>query len=68
MSGSEFRQIMQNCGHTVRSLADRWGVSKSTVARECDRDEVRGLYRDAILLVAGSGTSLERGDAANPVK
>jgi len=51
MTGTEFQSIIERTGHSVRSLADRWGVGRSTISRECQRDEVRGLYRDAILRV-----------------
>lgn len=48
MTGTEFQQIIEEGPYSQRQLADRWGVSHTTIQRECRREEVRGLYRDAI--------------------
>jgi IS30 family transposase len=48
MTGDEFQQKVEDSGYSQRQLAERWGVSHTTIQRECRRDEVRGLYRDAI--------------------
>jgi IS30 family transposase len=48
MTGTEFRERIEASEYSQRELAKRWGVSHTTIQRECDRDEVRGLYRDAI--------------------
>jgi IS30 family transposase len=47
MTGDEFRSIIERTGHSAYTLEDRWGVGKSTIHRECQREEVRGLYEDA---------------------
>lgn len=51
MTGQQFRDRIQRSGYSQRELADRWGVSHTTIQRECAREQVRGLYRDAILHV-----------------
>lgn len=51
MTGEEFQDRIQQSEYSQRELAKRWGVSHTTIQRECARDEVRGLYRDAILRV-----------------
>lgn len=48
MTGHEFQQIIDRSEYSQRQLAERWGVSHTTIQRECRRSEVRGLYRDAI--------------------
>jgi len=47
MTGTEFQSIIERTGHSIYTLKERWGVGKSTIHRECQRDEVRGLYEDA---------------------
>jgi hypothetical protein len=49
MTGTEFQERIEASEYSQREIADRWGVSHTTIQRECDRDEVRGLYRDAII-------------------
>ena len=51
MSGDQFRDAIERAGLSRRQLAERWGVSHTTVNDECQKREVRGLYRDAILQV-----------------
>ena len=51
MTGTEFRDAIERTGLSRRQLAERWGVSHTTVNDETRKDEVRGLYRDAILRV-----------------
>jgi len=51
MTGTEFRDAIERTGLSRRQLAKRWGVSHTTVNDECQKDDVRGLYRDAILQV-----------------
>lgn len=51
MTGTEFRKRIKRTGLSRRQLAKRWGVAHTTVNDECKKDEVRGLYRDAILRV-----------------
>jgi IS30 family transposase len=48
MTGDEFRKQIEDAGVSRRQLAKRWGVAHTTVNDECKKDEVRGLYRDAI--------------------
>jgi len=48
MTGQQFQKRIEGSGYSQRQLAERWGVSHTTIQRECRRDEVRGLYRDAI--------------------
>lgn len=51
MTGDRFRRLREELGFTLRELAERWGVHNRTINREEQKDEVRGLYRDAILCV-----------------
>jgi transposase len=51
MTGTEFRDAIERTGLSRRQMAERWGVSHTTVNDETRKDEVRGLYRDAILRV-----------------
>jgi len=51
MTGAEFQNTIERTGLSRRQLAERWGVAHTTVNDECKKDEVRGLYRDAILRV-----------------
>jgi len=51
MTGDQFRNHIERTGLSRRQLAKRWGVAHTTVNDECKKDEVRGLYRDAILRV-----------------
>lgn len=51
MTGDEFRECIEASEYSQRRLADRWDVSHTTIQRECARETVRGLYRDAILCV-----------------
>jgi IS30 family transposase len=51
MTGSEFRKRIEASEYSQRELARRWNVSHTTIQRECEREKVRGLYRDAILRV-----------------
>jgi len=51
MTGTEFQDCIERTGLSRRRLAERWGVSHTTVNDETRKDEVRGLYRDAILRV-----------------
>jgi len=51
MTGTEFQSIIERTSLSRRQLAKRWGVAHTTVNDECKKDEVRGLYRDAILRV-----------------
>jgi IS30 family transposase len=48
MTGQQFQKCIEQSGYSQRQLAERWGVSHTTIQRECRREEVRGLYRDAI--------------------
>jgi len=48
MTGQQFREAIDRSEYSQRELAKRWGVSHTTIQRECNRDEVRGLYADAI--------------------
>ena len=48
MTGQQFQKCIEQSGYSQRQLAKRWGVSHTTIQRECRREEVRGLYRDAI--------------------
>jgi len=48
MTGNQFRDHIERTGLSRRQLAKRWGVAHTTVNDECQKDEVRGLYRDAI--------------------
>jgi hypothetical protein len=52
MTGDEFQKLRKRTGHTLRSLQDRWGVDYRTVHAEEQKDEVRGLYADALIRVA----------------
>jgi len=51
MTGDQFREHLERTGLSRRQLAKRWGVAHTTVNDECKKDDVRGLYRDAILRV-----------------
>jgi len=51
MTGTEFQDCIERTGFSRRQLAERWGVSHTTVNDETRKDEVRGLYRDAIMRV-----------------
>jgi len=51
MTGTEFEEKIERSGFSRRLLAQRWGVSHTTVNEETRKEEVRGLYRDAILRV-----------------
>lgn len=51
MTSDQFRNHIERTGLSRRQLAKRWGVAHTTVNDECKKDEVRGLYRDAILRV-----------------
>jgi IS30 family transposase len=48
MTGDEFQALIEGSEYSQRQLAERWGVSHTTIQRECAREKVRGLYRDAI--------------------
>lgn len=48
MTGDKLEELRQELDLSIRDLADRWGVGKSTLHREEDKDEVRQLYADAI--------------------
>jgi len=48
MTGQQFQEYISDSGYSQRELAERWGVSHTTIQRECRREKVRGLYRDAI--------------------
>jgi len=48
MTGKQFQKRIEESGYSQRQLAKRWGVAHTTVNDECQKDEVRGLYRDAI--------------------
>jgi len=48
MTGQQFREAIDRSEYSQRELAKRWGVSHTTIQRECNRDAVRGLYADAI--------------------
>jgi DNA-binding transcriptional regulator YiaG len=48
MTGGKLRELRQKLDLSIRELADRWGVGKSTLHREEDKDAVRQLYADAI--------------------
>jgi transposase len=48
MTGDEFQQKVEDSGYSQRHLAERWGVSHTTIQRVCQAQEVRGLYADAI--------------------
>lgn len=47
MTGDTLRQIREDLGYSIRDLAYRWGVGKSTLQREEEKDEIRTLYADA---------------------
>jgi len=51
MTGDQFRNRIERTGLSPHDLSDRWGVSHTVIYDECKKDEVRGLYRDAILRV-----------------
>jgi hypothetical protein len=62
MTGEAFRIIIERTqGLTQSGLARRWGVSRMTLWRETQKEEVRPLYRDALLRV------LEESDSESPV-
>lgn len=48
MTGSEFKKLIDDAGYSMYTLADRWDVGKSTLYDEAQKDEVRGLYADAV--------------------
>jgi len=48
MTGDEFQEKVEDSGYSQRQLAERWGVSHTTIQRVCQAQEVRGLYADAI--------------------
>jgi transcriptional regulator with XRE-family HTH domain len=48
MTGDEFQQKLEEAGYSQRQLAERWGVSHTTIQRVRQAQEVRGLYADAI--------------------
>jgi transposase len=48
MTGKEFQEKLKETGYSQRQLAERWGVSHTTIQRVCQAQEVRGLYADAI--------------------
>lgn len=48
MTGAEFQEKLEETGYSQRQIADRWGVSHTTIQRVCQAQEVRGLYADAI--------------------
>jgi len=52
MTGTEFQKLRKRTGHTLRSLAERWGINFRTVHAEEKKNEVRGLYADALIRVA----------------
>ena len=48
MPGEQFQKRIEESGYSQRQLAERWGVSHTTIQRVCQAQEVRGLYADAI--------------------
>lgn len=52
MTGHQFNQIMTEHGYKQAALADRWGVTRQTVAKQCKADVVDALYADAIKAIA----------------
>lgn len=57
MTGDQFQKhIEEDTPYSQRQLAERWGVSHTTIQRVCDKEEVRGLYADAIRQVANVKT------------
>lgn len=57
MTGQQFQKRIEESAYSQRQLAECWGVSHTTIQRECRREEVRGLYRDAILRVTENGSA-----------
>lgn len=52
MTGEQFNQIMTGHGYKQTTLADRWGVTRQTIAKQCKADVVDALYADAIKAIA----------------
>jgi|APHM01.1.fsa_nt_gi hypothetical protein len=47
MTGDEFKKLRQKLG-SLRDVAEAWGITKSTLQREEQKEEVRRLYAAAI--------------------
>lgn len=52
MTGEQFNQIMIDNGYKQMALAERWGVARQTIAKQCKADVVDPLYADAIKAIA----------------
>lgn len=48
MTGYQLQRLRKKMDLSLRELAERWGVGKSTLQREEEKKEVRGIYADAI--------------------
>ena len=49
MTGKQFWECIERTGLSPHGLSDRWGVSHTVIYDEAKKDEVRGLYRSAVL-------------------
>lgn len=52
MNGEKFNQLMTMNGYKQTTLAERWGVTRQTIAKQCKADIVDPLYADAIKAIA----------------
>jgi DNA-binding XRE family transcriptional regulator len=52
MTGNDFKQLMTDNGYSQKTLSERWGVVRQTIASICKSEEVEPLYADAIKAIA----------------
>ena len=52
MTGQQFNQIMTDHGYKQTTLGERWGVTRQTIAKQCNSGVVDTLYADAIKSIA----------------